>query len=108
MPTPKMSSVINSTKLVSMLVLVALAAFGLTNLKTSPDAAEAMLPTDEESLASYNDYLQRFPSDQGAILIFEDVACSDEGWTLLREIEAEFSNHKMTKFCFVFCRHTRK
>ncbi len=76
-------------------LIVALSLFGATQLKLSDDAAEAMLPTDPVSVARYNDYLEKFPSDQGSLIVFEDLVCSDEGWQLFARMEAEFEQHPL-------------
>ncbi len=76
-------------------VLLAFSVFGVTQLRVSDDAAEAMLPTDAESVARYADYLDRFPSDQGALIVFEDLICKEQGWALFKTVEQVFDQHPM-------------
>ena len=77
----------------TFIVIFIVAAAGTTRLQVSSDAAEAMLPTDPVSVARYNDFLDRFPSDQGALVVFENLLCSDAGWALIERAEAEFLKH---------------
>lgn len=71
-------------------LLFVLAALGTTRLKVTDDASEAMLPTDPETVARYSDYLARFPNDQGALVVFENLLCSEAGWELIKRTEAAF------------------
>ena len=77
-------------RLVLFGVLFAVAAAGATRVNVSDDAAEAMLPTDPVTVARYQDYLDRFPSDQGALVVFERLLCSEDGWQLIKEAERAF------------------
>ncbi|MEM9622241.1 MAG: efflux RND transporter permease subunit [Pseudomonadota bacterium] len=83
------------SRIIALCIVIGLSLYGATQLKLSDDAAEAMLPTDAESAARYADYLARFPSDQGALVVFEDLICTEAGWALLQEIEATFDQHPM-------------
>ena len=76
--------------LLAFVLLFLLAAFGATRLKVTEDASEAMLPTDPATVARYADYLKHFPSDQGALVVFENLLCSDAGWQLIRKAEKAF------------------
>ncbi len=79
--------------LLGFAVLFVLAALGATRLKVTDDASEAMLPADPETVARYSDYLARFPNDQGALVVFEDLFCSEAGWDLIKKTEAAFAEH---------------
>ncbi|MBM4203707.1 MAG: hypothetical protein FJ194_06080 [Gammaproteobacteria bacterium] len=82
------------TKRLALLGFTALffiAGIGATRLTVSDDVSEAMLPTDPETIARYSDYLARFPNDQGALVVFEDLLCSDAGWDLIKKTEAAFA-----------------
>ena len=68
-----------------------MAALGALKVQVSDDAAEAMLPTDQQSVARYADYLARFPSDNGALVVFVDLLCTEGGWALIQEAEAAFA-----------------
>ena len=48
-----------------------------------------------EAEGRYRDFLNRFPNDRGALVVFEGLLCSDEGWQLIRDSEAAFSAHPM-------------
>ncbi len=76
--------------LLAFVLLFLLAALGATRLKVTEDASEAMLPTDPATVARYADYLKRFPSDQGALVVFENLLCTDAGWQLIRKAEKAF------------------
>ncbi len=77
----------------AFVAIFVVAAVGATRLQVSADAAEAMLPTDPETVAQYDDFLSRFPSDQGALVVFENLLCSKAGWELIVRTESAFSNH---------------
>lgn len=81
--------------LVLFAVLFVLAALGATQVTISNDAAEAMLPQDPESRARYAEFLERFPSDNGALLVFIDLLCSDAGWQLMLDVEDSLDGHPM-------------
>jgi predicted RND superfamily exporter protein len=84
---------VNNQRRLALFAFVALFLFsglGATRLKVTDDASEAMLPTDPETAARYKDYLDRFPNDQGALVIFENLLCSDAGWELIKKAEAAF------------------
>ncbi len=78
--------------LLAFVLLFLIAGIGATRLKVTQDASEAMLPTDPATVARYDDYLKRFPSDQGALVVFENLLCSEAGWQLIRKAEAAFRN----------------
>lgn len=77
--------------LLGFAALFLIAGFGATRLKVGDDVSEAMLSTDPETIARYSDYLERFPNDQGALVVFEDLLCSDAGWELIKKTEAAFA-----------------
>lgn len=80
----------DKTRIVSGLLVLLMFLVGAAQLQVSDDASEAMLPTDPASVARYNDYLARFPSDQGALVVFVDLLCQPGGWALMQEVEARF------------------
>ncbi|MCR9279038.1 MAG: efflux RND transporter permease subunit [Pseudomonadaceae bacterium] len=76
-------------------VLFVLAAIGAMRVTVSNDAAEAMLPQDPESRARYAEFLERFPSDNGALLVFIDLLCTDAGWQLMLDVEDALAGNPM-------------
>ena len=68
-------------------ILFLLMAIGLSNLSLTEDASSAMLPTDSDFHERYADYLERFPSDHIAIIVTENLFCSEEGWDLIVEMD---------------------
>ncbi|MEM7078405.1 MAG: MMPL family transporter [Pseudomonadota bacterium] len=72
------------------LLLLLVFSIGALRLQISDDASEAMLPTDPGTIARYEDYLARFPSDQGALIVFVDLLCNPDGWLLMQEVERRF------------------
>ncbi len=76
-------------------VLFLLFLTGTAWLKVTDDASESMLPTDAATVARYQDYLDRFPSDQGALVVFEGLLCQEAGWQLMSEVEAQFARHPL-------------
>ena len=83
----------NSSKLSLAGLIAAFFLFGAAQLEVTDDASSAMLPTNDVFLERYNDYLDRFPSDQGALVVFENLLCSDRGWQLIRAVEVAIANH---------------
>lgn len=77
------------------IVVFALALVGALRVEVSNDAAEAMLPQDPQSRALYADFLSRFPSDNAALIVFEDLLCKPEGWALIVEAEDTFAAHPL-------------
>lgn len=72
-------------------VLIAVAfGFGVTNLQITRDAAEAMLADNTAESRAYADYLSRFPNDLGVVIAFVDLACSTEGWDLIKAVELAY------------------
>ncbi|MCP5178442.1 MAG: MMPL family transporter [Pseudomonadales bacterium] len=74
----------------SFVLLFILAGVGATRLHVSDDAAEAMLPHSGPAADRYADYLARFPSDEGALVVFDNLLCTDAGWNLIKRVEAAF------------------
>ena len=70
-------------------------ALGALQLQVTNDASDAMLPSDHEARTRYADYLDRFPSDQGAVVVFENLHCSEAGWALLQEAEASLDSNPL-------------
>jgi predicted RND superfamily exporter protein len=68
---------------------------GALSVRVTDDASEAMLPTDAATVAQYDDYLDRFPSDQGALVVFEGLLCSEPGWQLMIEAERAYAAHSL-------------
>ena len=81
--------------LAAFMMIFLVSITGALNVSVSSDAAEAMLPTDPESIARYEDYLAHFPSDSGALVVFIDLLCSEDGWDLIKRLEASFDQHPM-------------
>lgn len=62
-----------------------------TQLEVSSDAGESLLPNKGYRAESYKNFLEHFQSDKSIRLIWEDLACSKEGWSQLVEVEALIS-----------------
>ncbi len=79
----------------AFVIAFVVALVGATRLQVSDDAAEAMLPTDPATVARYADFLDRFPSDQGALVVFENLLCHEEGWALIQRADRAFRKHPL-------------
>ena len=82
-------------KLLASFILFSLALVGAKDLKVTTDASAAMLPTDIEAQNRYADYLSRFPNDQGAVLVVENLICSSLGWSIFVNLEKELRNSSL-------------
>lgn len=66
-----------------LLFLLALA--GAVRLNVTRDASDAMLPTTGPAYDEYHEFLDAFPNDNGAMVVFFDLLCKELGWELIRD-----------------------
>ena len=59
-----------------------------------------MLPAGGLAQERYSDYLARFPSDQGAVVVFHNLLCSEAGWQLIQDVERELESLSIVERTF--------
>ena len=77
----------------SYAVVLLFMLLGASQVTVSDDASDAMLERSGANYARYEDYLNHFPSDVGAVVVFVDLLCTDPGWKLILEVESTFRRH---------------
>jgi len=78
-----------SSNNVLYLLLFCVAAYFAAQLRVSSDAGESLLPTTGYKADKYQQFLDNYRSDKAIRLVWEDVACTEQGWPLLQELEAK-------------------
>jgi predicted RND superfamily exporter protein len=66
---------------------------GAIRVSVSDDASDAMLEKQGFNYTKYLEYLDHFPSDVGAVVVVENLLCSDRGWKLIQEVEQAYRAH---------------
>ena len=74
------------------IVLLSLSGVGLSNLQYSDDAAAAMLPSNQEWIEKYKEFLAEFPGDQVIVVATENLICSSNGWHLFEQMNEDLSD----------------
>ena len=75
--------------------VLALMLVGTTRVFFSQDPAAAMLEeSGPEHIISQED-LEHFPSDVGVVVVFVGLLCDAEGWNLIRNVEAAYSENRV-------------
>ena len=75
--------------------VLALMLVGTTRVFFSQDPAAAMLEESGPEHIIYQEYLEHFPSDVGVVVVFVGLLCDAEGWNLIRNVEAAYSENRV-------------
>jgi len=78
---------------VTFAAILAFMGYGALQVSVSEDASEAMLEKQGVAYQNYQDYLDHFPSDVGAVVVFVDLLCDEAGWSLIKEVERTYRAH---------------
>ena len=73
------------------LIVFCVSAYFAAQLEVSSDAGESLLPTSGDKAEKYREFIDHYRSDKSIRLVWEDVACTEQGWSLLKDLEAKIS-----------------
>ncbi len=67
-------------------------AAGFGKIEFSDDFVDTLVAKGDDSFRRYIEYLEYFPSDVAVVFAAQDLACSDQGWELVTNLENELTS----------------